>query len=135
MGSRRFGLLASINRRIAAWGNTFVADTPLSEGHEGGYNVTRLWSTGFPLPQVGSKVYLPRPSLLWPSLLRLYYNGDARSRSYLQCARFPLPQAARPSARATDLVQASPAPTPNSNPIPSPNPGPTRALRLPKPNP
>ena len=54
VGSRRFGLLASINRRIAAWGNTFVADTPLSDGHEGGYNVTRLWSTGFPLPQVGS---------------------------------------------------------------------------------
>ena len=66
VGSGRFGLLASINKRIAAWGNTFVADTPLSDNHNGGYNVTRLWSTGFPLPQ-----------------------------------------AARPSAGATDLVQAA----------------------------
>jgi len=50
VGSSRFGLLASINKRIAAWGNTFVADTPLSDNHDGGYNVTKLWSTGFALP-------------------------------------------------------------------------------------
>eukprot|EP01043_Picozoa_sp_COSAG02_P019481 COSAG02_NODE_940_length_15773_cov_5.301263_8_plen_1082_part_00 len=40
----KFGLLASINRRIAQWGNTFVSETPT------GYNITRLWSTGYDLP-------------------------------------------------------------------------------------
>lgn len=50
-GSAKFGLLASINTRIAAWGNTFTPEWPLSDYHDGGYNVTKLWSTGsFELP-------------------------------------------------------------------------------------
>lgn len=48
-GSPRFGLLASINKRIAGWGNTFVASATASSFPGGGYNVTRLWSTGFAL--------------------------------------------------------------------------------------
>ena len=50
LGSPKFGLLASINRRLAGWGNTFVADWTKSDFAGGGYNVTRMWSTGFPLP-------------------------------------------------------------------------------------
>ena len=49
-GSPRFGLLASINKRIAQWGNTFVSDWRNSDFAGGGYNVTHLWSSGFQVP-------------------------------------------------------------------------------------
>ena len=50
-GSAKFGLIASINKRIAAWGNTFVANLANPGRHPGGgYNVTRMWSSGFTLP-------------------------------------------------------------------------------------
>ena len=50
IGSMKFGLLSSINRRLAQWGNTFVASTGASEFGNGGYNITRLWSSGYALP-------------------------------------------------------------------------------------
>ena len=49
VGTPKFGLLSSINNRIAGWGNTFVSSiykgTPAI-----GYNITRLWGTGYALP-------------------------------------------------------------------------------------
>ena len=33
-----------------AWGNTFVSDTPPSDFGIGGYNIPRLWSSGFDVP-------------------------------------------------------------------------------------
>ena len=50
VGSAKFALLASINTRIAQWGNTFVASTHRSDFPGGGYNITELYSTGYALP-------------------------------------------------------------------------------------
>ena len=51
MSSPRFSLLASINKRIAQWGNVFVASRSSTQDFpNGGYNVTKLWATGYALP-------------------------------------------------------------------------------------
>ena len=50
VGSHKFQLLASINRRIAQWGNTFVASARGSDFPGGGYNVSKLYATGYALP-------------------------------------------------------------------------------------
>lgn len=50
LGSPRAGLLASINKRIVQWGNTFVASWGSTDFPGGGYNVTNMWSTGFVVP-------------------------------------------------------------------------------------
>jgi len=51
LGSDKFGLIASINTRLAGWGNTFVTDNIVaSDFGNGGYNVTRMWSSGFDAP-------------------------------------------------------------------------------------
>ncbi len=50
LGSPRAGLLASINKRIVQWGNTFVASWAPGDFPGGGYNVTNMWSTGFAVP-------------------------------------------------------------------------------------
>ena len=47
LGSPKFSLLASINTRIAQWGNTFVASRPKSDYPGGGYNITKLFATGY----------------------------------------------------------------------------------------
>ena len=49
-GSPKFSLLASINRRIAQWGNTFVASKRRTDFPGGGYNITHLYATGYKLP-------------------------------------------------------------------------------------
>lgn len=48
-GSPKFALLASINKRLVQWGNTFVASSAPSDFPGGGYNVTRLYATGYSL--------------------------------------------------------------------------------------
>ena len=51
VGSPRFSLLASINTRVAQWGNTFVPSVSSTPDFvNGGYNVTRMWATGYALP-------------------------------------------------------------------------------------
>lgn len=50
VGSRRFSLLSSINNRLAQWGNTFVDSWVPTNYPGGGYNVSRLWATGYELP-------------------------------------------------------------------------------------
>ena len=51
VGTPKFGLLASINKRLTGWGNTFVPSVGPGDFPGGGYNVTRLWATGaLPLP-------------------------------------------------------------------------------------
>ena len=51
IGSPRFTLLASINKRIAQWGNVFVSSKDGTQDYsDGGYNITKLYATGYPLP-------------------------------------------------------------------------------------
>jgi hypothetical protein len=50
LGSARFSLLASINKRLAQWGNTFVESRGPQDYPNGGYNISRLYSTGYELP-------------------------------------------------------------------------------------
>lgn len=51
VGTPRFSLLASINRRVAQWGNVFVSSKASTQDFSnGGYNVTKLWATGYALP-------------------------------------------------------------------------------------
>ena len=83
LGSPKFNLLASINKRIAQWGNTFVADQNPGIGAGGGYNVTRMWSSGFALPHAvapgsggpGDLVQAADPEVLVVQL----HPGDGRS--------------------------------------------------------
>ena len=42
VGTAKFTLVRSINRRIVQWGNTFVSDAG-----DHGYNITRMWSSGW----------------------------------------------------------------------------------------
>ena len=54
VGTAKFTLVSSINRRIVQWGNTFVSDAA-----DHGYNITRMWSSGWDMAGAFDKVGEP----------------------------------------------------------------------------
>ena len=59
LSTPKFNLVASVNSRIAGWGDVFISSTAGGSGGQGdGYNITRLWSSGWALP-IGANAVAP----------------------------------------------------------------------------